>query len=110
MIARLLQTAFFTSIFAYLAFILIDYREPGFVSNVISVHIAGAVALVLVVVWAFVAKRGESRQRVLPWVLGAAGALIVWSEGASFGDFRGLLTIAVLVLPWLVNRALVEKE
>lgn len=106
MYARLLRTAFLTALLSYLGFMFVDYLEPGFVSNVFSVHIVGALALILGVMWYPVAVRAHRHTHVVPILIGVIAACIVWNEGAMFGDFRGLLAAGVLVLPWCTARLL----
>lgn len=101
-----LRTAFFTAALSYLGFWFLDYRAPGFVSNVFSVHLIGLLALVFGVAWGQVAQDEFRASRWLPWALGLLAAIPVWDLGAAFGDFRALLTLGVFLLPWLTTKLL----
>lgn len=106
---RLLRTAFLTALLSYLGFLVIEYLEPGFMSNSFSVHVIGALAVVLGMLWYPSAEREQNVGKLVPLVLGLAAALIVWNEGTMFGDFRALLTVGVLVLPLLSSRVLLRS-
>lgn len=103
---RLLRTAFITALLSYLGFMFVDYLEPGFVSNVFSVHIVGALAIVLGAAWYPMATREHRYGYLIPILIGLVAALIIWNEGTMFGDFRGLLAAGVLILPWSAARLL----
>lgn len=110
MYTRLLQTAFYTSLGAYLGFALLEYVEPGFISFSFSPHLAGLFALICGAMMtsspSTVHHDTFFLRYFLPLALGIVLALVVWNEGEAFGDFRLLLALGCFVLPWLTRRLL----
>lgn len=109
---RLTRTAFYTALIGYLLFALLEYAVPGFVSFNFSVHLFGLFVLLFGVAWAGLANRAESSTigTVLAGFTGVVMAVVVWQEGEAYGDFRPLLALGVLFLPWLSRRLLSIKD
>lgn len=111
---RILRTAFFTALFSYLGFGLIEYIEPGFTSFVFSVHLIGLLALVLGVAWmhssSLAVHSSSLASLITSLAIGIVLAIVVWREGEVFGDFRLLLALGCFVLPWFTRRFLLEEN
>lgn len=111
---RLLQTTFFTALFAYIGFLFLDYLEPGFVSYVFSVHLWGALAVVFGIVWGLRTHHHvpitRHSARITLLVLSTALFWFLWREGAVFGSMRLLLALGAAALPWITWRVLSERD
>ncbi len=103
---RLLRTAFYTSLATYVVLLLLDYKWPGFVSYVFSVHLLLLPLLVSGTLYAFT-KPQKTEHNLVYWltiISGVGLAVIVWRVGTSFGEFRWLLSLVILFLPlWTVS-------
>lgn len=104
------KTGFYVSILSYAAFISFEYLREGFVTHLLSVHWFLIPTCLFGLWWVLKdqAEEQESRiaRRFIILVMSFLLAIVIWREGALFGDFRAFLTLAALALPWLLNRAL----
>lgn len=110
------QTGFFVSILSYALFAVADYWRPGFVSYHFSVHWWLLAVIIFGGWWAKYSLESDKidPSRLIAWPIKlATGALlfvILWEEGGVFGDFRIVLALVGLLLPWLVAMLLSKKE
>ncbi len=103
------KTAFLTSLISYGVFLLFEYLRPGFVQYVFSVHWF----LVLIIgtgIWYAVVAQDHARRNTL-WrlaqlIIGLLLMVVLLREGEVFGDFRILVAVIGLALPFAVARLL----
>ena len=107
--ANIAKTAFLTSLISYGVFLLFEYLRPGFVSFVFSVHLF-LIPIIACGIWlAIVAQDQKSRNtlwRLVQLIIGLLLMIILLREGEVFGDFRILMALVGLVLPFAVARGL----
>lgn len=111
MMLRMLRTIFLVSVFAYIGFAWLDYREPGVVSDVMSVHLWLVPIIASGVLWLRVAPSTAHGPPSRLWYIAAVlvGLVfggVVWHNGGMFGDFRLLLALSAAALPSLGYYAL----
>lgn len=105
--ARIVKTGFFSSVFTYGAFLLLDLARPGFVSRVFSVHVFLLAAIVFGLWWGIILKEEKDRviwQYTLMILLGVILAILSWNAGVAFGPFRLFITALSLVIPLVALR------
>lgn len=102
---RIARTGFIVSLLSFGLFAIADYTRPGFVSYVFSVYWFLFAALVFGIWWALLDDASET-SKLFAWpvkvAIGVALLALFWKEGGAFGDFRALLALVGLVLPWIV--------
>lgn len=102
----IIKTAFLTSFVSYGFFLLCEYLRPGFVSYVFSVHLFIIPIIIFGVWWSVVTK--EQSDRSLIWIgfkifVGLLLMIILWREGAVFGDMRIFICLIGLALPFVLT-------
>jgi hypothetical protein len=103
------KTAFLTSLISYGVFLLFEYLRPGFVQYVFSVHWFLVVIIGTGVWWALIAQEQKSRNklwRLVQLIVGLLLMIIMLREGEVFGDFRIIMALVGLVLPFVLARGL----
>lgn len=103
----IIKTAFLTSFVSYGFFLLCEYLRPGFVSYVFSVHLILIPAIVFGIWWANVAIEPKDRSSLWTGFKILAGLLlmiILWREGAVFGDMRIFICLIGLALPFVLSK------
>lgn len=111
LISQLFRTAYLVSLASYLAFLLFEWLRPGFVSDIFSPHLFLAAAIVFGVLWGRKAMGNEKEEGgmgVVIWTLGMLLAWVVWKEGRPLEEFRVLVTLMALVLPFVIYKNLYE--
>jgi len=118
------KITFLTSLISYGVFLLFEYLRPGFVSFVFSIHWF----LIVIVGCGIWLCRSEALQsegrwvgvyqkevkgrfeeiggRLMMLIIGLLLMIILLREGEVFGDFRILIGLAGLVLPFVLARGL----
>ncbi|MBT3230662.1 hypothetical protein HN358_02670 [Candidatus Uhrbacteria bacterium] len=103
------KTAFLTGLISYGVFLLFEYLRPGFVQYVFSVHWF-LLAVIGTGIWlAVVAKDQKSTNklwRLVQLIVGLLLMIVMLREGEVFGDFRIVMALVGLVLPFVVARGL----
>ncbi|MBU4314906.1 hypothetical protein KJ673_00705 [Patescibacteria group bacterium] len=99
------KTVLSISLITYGFFLLCEYLRPGFVSFVFSAHLF-LIPILVFGIWLSVIEKEDERNKnvsvIFQVLLGLLLMLVFWREGEVFGDMRIFMSLAGLLLPFVV--------
>lgn len=102
-------TGYLTSVASYVLFLMVDALRPGFVARYFSVHIFLLAAILFGIWWVLVAEPKPGRAWsawFLGTLFGILFAMVTWSLGTGFHEYRVLVTALAFFVPFLASSSI----